>query len=451
MKTNSRNGLRLRDAAAGLRDMLSGTSFHVPLGMVLQVAEGKVLARVDEAFVGEICNLVDRKAGRSIRAQVVSVEGDKATLSPFEPVGGLSTATEVVGTGAGLRIEVGDWLIGRVIDAMGQPIDGAAAFRGGLSRRIDQQHTEPLDRPVVDTVFPTGVKSIDLLNTIGEGQRMAVFGPPGAGKSTLLSMLARNARCDVVVLAMIGERGREVRDFLERQITQEVRERTVVVASTSDRPAMERVIAAHTAMTIAEEFRSRGKKVMLLFDSVTRFARALRDVGLAAGEQTVRQGLPPSFYSELPRLIERAGRTRNGSITAFFTVLVENEGVNDSIADEVMSLTDGHLVLDRSLAASGYYPAIDVLLSKSRLMREVAPADVVALADRIRGLLALYKEIELLVQVGEYKTGSDHDSDIAVSARKPLGALLRQSVEERIPFDHAVWLAGKVLDELEAA
>ncbi|HSO47010.1 MAG TPA: FliI/YscN family ATPase [Rhizobiaceae bacterium] len=338
--------------------------------------------------MGELCHLVDRQSGRRINAQIVSVAGENVVLSPFEPVGGLSVATEVEPTGDALRIPVGDWLIGRVIDALGRPLDNMPVPVSGQTSPVSNGTVAPMDRNVIDTVMPTGVKAIDIFNTVGEGQRMAIFGSPGSGKSTLLSMLARHSEVDVVVLAMIGERGREVREFLERQIPAEVRNRLVAVVSTSDRPAMERVIAAHAAMTIAEDFRSRGLKVLMLFDSVTRFARALRDVGLAAGETVVRQGLTPSFYSELPKLIERAGKTQTGSITAFFTVLYENEGVNDAIADEVTSLTDGHLILDTAMAAAGHYPAINLLKSKSRLMREIAERETVERASSMRELMA---------------------------------------------------------------
>ncbi len=436
-------------AASQLRYGLQGRVFGNEIGTVLRVSEGQVIARLKGAFIGEICHLVDRQGGRRINAQIVSVEGDNVVLSPFEPVGGLSVATEVESTGDALSVKVGDWLIGRVIDALGRPLDSMPIPPGGNFRPVTSTNVAPMDRHVIDTVMPTGIKAIDLFNTIGEGQRMAVFGSPGSGKSTLLSMLARHSQVDVVVLAMIGERGREVRDFLERQIPPEVRNRLVAVVSTSDRPAMERVIAAHAAMTIAEDFRARGRKVLVLFDSVTRFARALRDVGLVAGEAVVRQGLTPSFYSELPKLIERAGKTATGSITAFFTVLYENEGVNDAIADEVTSLTDGHIILDTALASSGHYPAINLLRSKSRLMREIASRQTVANAGYLREMMAKYQEIELLVQVGEYQAGSDPDCDTSIRAKPLIQKLARQEVEEFVSYDHANYLAGQAVDGLK--
>jgi type III secretion protein N (ATPase) len=436
-------------AASQLRYGLQGRVFGNEIGTVLRVSEGQVIARLKGAFIGEICHLVDRQAGRRINAQIVSVEGDNVVLSPFEPVGGLSVATEVESTGEALRVKVGDWLIGRVIDALGRPLDSMPIPPGGQFRPVTSANVAPMDRHVIDTVMPTGIRAIDLFNTIGEGQRMAVFGSPGSGKSTLLSMLARHSQVDVVVLAMIGERGREVREFLERQIPPEVRNRLVAVVSTSDRPAMERVIAAHAAMTIAEDFRARGRKVLVLFDSVTRFARALRDVGLVAGEAVVRQGLTPSFYSELPKLIERAGKTETGSITAFFTVLYENEGVNDAIADEVTSLTDGHIILDTALASSGHYPAINLLRSKSRLMREIASRQTVANAGYLREMMAKYQEIELLVQVGEYRAGSDPDCDTSIRAKPIIQKLARQEVEEFVSYEHANYLATQAVDGLK--
>ncbi|PHP66484.1 flagellum-specific ATP synthase FliI [Zhengella mangrovi] len=438
---------KVAGAARHLAGALKGRDFMRETGHVVRIGNGIVTASIRGAFVGEICRLREPGTGRVIEAQVVSIDGTSVNLSPFEPVDGLSQATEVVSTGEDMQVPVGDWLIGRVVDAFGRPIDGMARGRCHWRAMMATQ-VSPLDRTIIDTVFPTGVRAIDLFNTVGDGQRMAVFGPPGAGKSTLLSMLASHSACDVVVLAMIGERGREVREFLDRALPEEVRDRTVVVASTSDRPAIERVIAGHSALAMAEDFRERGKRVLLLFDSVTRFARALRDVGLAAGEQAVRQGLTSSVYAELPRLFERAGKTRTGSITAFFTVLMENEGVNDAIAEEVTSLSDGHIVLDPKLAAGGHYPAISMLKSKSRLMREIAPRELTEAASFFRAMAAAYQEIELLLQVGEYERGNDPDSDLAIDARPVINKLLRQPVDEKAGFDDAVREMTKAADDL---
>jgi ATP synthase in type III secretion protein N len=274
------------------------------------------------------------------------------------------------------------------------------------------------------------VRTIDGLMTCAEGQRLGIYGGPGGGKSTLLASLVRGAQVDVVVVALVGERGREVRDFIERQLDTKARNRTVFVVATSDRPAVERVKASYTATTIAEEFRDRGMRVLLVMDSVTRFARALREIGLAAGEPPTRRGFPPSVMAELPRLLERAGPAASGSITAFYTVLVEGDGAGDPVAEETRSILDGHIVLSPSLASSGHYPAIDVLASRSRVMDAVTDSSHRARAARVRELLHLYSEIEFLVQVGEYKSGADPRTDAALASIEPIRSFLRQASTE---------------------
>lgn len=437
MNAPGRDPDALARIAVRLRSSLQRKVLEREIGTVRRVAEGRVVASLQDGFLGEVCSICDRVSRRSILAQVVAVDHGEVILAPLSSAHGLSMAAEVRGSGEPLTVAVGDGLIGRAIDALGRPLDGVPLTGPLTSRPVSAAAVDPLSRPVLRQVFVTGVRAIDLFNSMAVGQRTAIFGMPGAGKSTLLSMLARHASADVVVLAMIGERGREVREFLDRQMTAQVRSRTVAVVATADRPAIERVIAGQTAHAVAEHLRAQGRHVLLLFDSVTRFARALREVGLAAGEQVVRQGLTPSVYAELPRLVERAGLTQRGAITAFYTVLIENDGINDAIAEEITSLTDGHILLDAKLAQAGHHPAIDILKSQSRPMPLVAPRSMVAKAARLRDLQSKYLDIELLLQVGEYRAGNDPEYDRAIAARPRIAALVRQDAQVGIGFAEA--------------
>jgi type III secretion protein N (ATPase) len=330
-------------------------------------------------------------------------------------------------------VGVGAGLLGRVVDALGKPIDGRDMPKIEQWCGIDADSPNPMERSIIDTALPMGVRSIDSMLTVGEGQRLGIFAPAGCGKSTLLSMLCRGSDAEVVVLALIGERGREVREFLEHVLPASARERSVVVVATSDRPALERLKAAATATTIAEYFRDQGRKVLLLVDSLTRFARAVREIALAAGEPMVAGGYPPSLYARLPRLLERAGPAAKGSITAFYTVLMEDK--SDPLAEEVRSILDGHIVLSRKLAEANHYPAIDVLASISRVMTQITEAPHRAGASRLRRLLSAWQEVELLVRVGEYREGQDQEVDDAVRLRGRINEFLQQKVEDYCGFD----------------
>lgn len=427
---------------------LKHINLHKEIGEITDISASRIVTTLTDVFVGEKCILRVPESGREIAGQVVAIENEQAIISPMEDIEGISSRTEVIGTGEPAKIWVGENLIGRVLDGMGRPVDGKPMKTATMEHiKITPPATDALDRPVIDDVFETGIKSIDGFNTIGQGQRLAIFGEAGAGKSTLLAMLARHSKTDVVVLAMIGERGREVNEFLERQLPKEVRERCVVIASTSDRPAMERIMAAHSAVTVAEHFRSQGKNVLLLFDSATRFARALREVGLSAGEKAVRSGFTPSVYAELPKLIERTGKTSAGAITAFFTVLVENDGVNDPVAEEIASLTDGHLVLDASLARSGIYPAINVLKSKSRLMNEICSEEQITSSNKLRKLMAKYIDLELLIQVGEYVSGTDPVADMAIAAHGSIEDFMCQHTHKHVSHPEAVEIMRGIISE----
>ena len=424
----------LRQAVQQMETDLARRPLRRIVGRLTEIGPGGLVTTLSDLSLGEICRLVE-PSGQEMLGQVVAVREGRAVLSPLGVIDGLSSRTLVKPQHDPFTFRCGTGMLGGVFDGLGRPLDGRPQSGDGLqSRGIAPQVTPPLERPLISEPIQTGLRVIDGLNTLGMGQRIGVFGPPGGGKSSLLGALARNASADVCVLALIGERGRELREFLDRQLPPEFRERCVVIASTSDRPAMERVIGAHVATSVAEHFRQQGAHVLLLLDSVTRFARALREVGLAAGEQPVRRGFTPSVYAELPRLIERCGGDRNGAITAIYTVLLENEGFGDPIAEEVKSLTDGHILLDSKLGQAGHYPAVDVLGSVSRLMNEIASPEQRADASRFRALMARYKDIELLVQVGEYASGTDPLADEALRRHDAMNEFLIQSSRDVTPL-----------------
>jgi type III secretion protein N (ATPase) len=416
---------RLNNLRAQLQDLES----RPVRGLVLRATGSLVRAALPGARLGELCRLRDRGLIQPLLAEIVGLEGDEVLLAPMGETFGLSSGAEVERTGEVLRVAVGDALLGRVLDGLGRPLDGKA-LGGCPLRAVDAAPPPALQRRLVDKVLPVGVRAIDALMTCSEGQRLGIYGEPGGGKSTLLASLVRGAQVDRVVVALVGERGREVRDFIERQLDPSALARTVLVVATSDRPAAERVKASYTATTIAEAFRDQGLRVLLVMDSVTRFARALREIGLAAGEPPIRRGFPPSVMAALPRLLERAGPSAAGSITAFYTVLVEGDGSGDPIAEETRSILDGHIVLSPGLASSGQFPAIDVLASRSRVMDVIADAAHRAGASRVRELLHLYSEVEFLVQVGEYNSGTDPRTDAALASIDSIRSFLRQGSTE---------------------
>lgn len=379
------------------------------------------------ARIGETCEVIVPLSGESVMAEVVGIAGQATILTPLGDVRGLSANAEVVVRPGEDRVPYGAALLGRVLDGRGRPIDGKGDLPNGLPTvPLHAPAPQPMERALIDRPLETGVRAIDALLTLGEGQRVGVFAAAGGGKSTLLGMLARFAQAEVIIISLIGERGREVREFIEDALGRDGMARSVIVCATSDRAAMERVRAAHHATAVAEGFRREGKSVLLLMDSVTRFARALREIGLAAGEPAVRRGFPPSVFAELPRLFERAGTDANGAITGVYTVLLEDEDGGDPVGEEVRSILDGHIVLSRKLGAAGHYPAIDVLGSLSRLFTRLADAGHRAAASQIRALMAKHSEIEFLVQVGEYRPGADPLADRAIAAKPEIDALLRQ-------------------------
>jgi ATP synthase in type III secretion protein N len=389
------------------------------------------------ARIGENCEIIDPETDFRLWAEVVGLSDGDAILTPLGDIRGLSLASDVILRSGKDRTPFGLHLLGRVLDARLQPLDDLGPVRRTPDRPIHADAPNPMERMAVDKPMETGIRAIDGLMTIGIGQRIGIFASAGGGKSTLLANLARHAKADAIVIAMIGERGREVREFVEDALGAEGLARSVVIVATSDRPAMERVRAAHIATAIAEGLREEGKHVLLLMDSVTRFARALREIGLAAGEPAVRRGFPPSVFAELPRLFERAGSSAKGAITGIYTVLLEDED-GDPIGEEVRSLLDGHIHLSRKLAAKGHYPAIDVLGSLSRLFPKLAARPQQRAAEALRAMLAKLDELDLLIQMGEYQPGRDMLADRAIEAREALNAYLRQKNDDFTPVSHSI-------------
>ncbi|EKF17689.1 FliI/YscN family ATPase [Nitratireductor pacificus] len=418
-------------------------------GRILRVTGVVVHASVEEVRLGEICELADPKTGRRTRAEVVGFMDDTAVLVPLGDISGLSSLTEVVPTGHELRIPVGTGLLGRVIDALGQPLDGAPLRKEGIDGRypVNAFPPQPLERAMIAEPIALGIRALDGLLTCARGQRVGVFGAPGVGKSLLLSDIIKGTDADVVVVALVGERGREVREFVDRQIGPEQRARVVTVVATSDRPAIERVKAAYVATTIAEYFRDKGQHVLLAMDNVTRFARAQREIGLASGEPPTRRGYPPSLFAALPRLLERSGPGRTGSVTGLYNVLMEGDGTMDPVAEEIQALLDGHVFLSNELAQRNHFPAVDVLRSRSRLMDAVVPERHRADAARIRELLARHADIELLMRIGEYKEGSDPLADEAVAKIDRINAFLRQSSRSAETLDETRQRMREIVDE----
>ncbi|MBC8642785.1 FliI/YscN family ATPase [Caballeronia sp. EK] len=402
-------------------------------GRLFEIGPTLLRAHLPGVKIGELCTLPN--GGLS---EVVGLNGTTAMLSPYQEPSNMTCGMMVRPNGTRADVAVGPSLLGRVLDALGRPMDGLPPMQTALRREIDVVPADPMERKTICNVLPVGVRAIDTALTIGAGQRIGIFAPAGCGKSTLLGMLSSGCEADVIVLALVGERGREVREFLENMMNETTRARCVVVVATSDRPALERVKAPAVATTIAEYFRDQGRHVLLLVDSLTRYARAVREIALATGEPIVGGGYPPSLYARLPRLLERAGPAARGNITAFYTVLMEQQ--IDPLAEEVRSLLDGHIVLSRKLAEANHFPAIDVLASVSRVMLQVTTEQHRRAAARLRQLLAAWHEVELLVRVGEYQHGQDPDADDALARRSQIEALLRQPVDELCAFQKALML-----------
>ncbi len=424
-----------------LRAKLAATPAIHPQGRVLGVTGLALRFAMPGVRVGDVVRV--KRRGEPLACEVVGFSEGEAIAMPLGSLVGVGPDDEVEATGGPLRVRVGEGLLGRVVDGLGRSLDpsrgdaAAARIEGDLVP-VDRDPPAALSRRRVERPLATGVRVIDGLLTLGEGQRVGLFAGSGVGKSTLLGAIARGTSADVVVVALVGERGREVGEFLEHSLGPEGRARSVVVVATSDAPALERLRAAQVATACAEYFRDRGAKVMLLVDSVTRFARAQREVGLAAGEPPARRGYPPSVFAMLPRLLERSGQAEKGSITAIYTVLVEGGDMDEPIADEVRGVLDGHVVLDRAIAARGRYPAVDVLVSLSRVMDAVAAPEHRDAARKLRALLAAYEAKRDLVVLGAYARGSDRELDEAIAKMPRIEAWLRQDARDGASLEQSV-------------
>ncbi len=398
------------------------------------VASGPLIRAKGNYSIGEICS-IERSNREPLLAEVVGFVGSEAVLTPYGTLDGMSYNSTISPFSPEFDVPVGEELTGRILDALGRPIDGRGPITATIRYPGMAAPPDPMLRPVIDTPFPLGIRSLDGLLTCGEGQRIGIFAAAGGGKSTLMSMLVRFAEYDRCVVALIGERGREVREFVEHSLGADGLAKSVLVIATSDRPAIEQVKAAYAATAIAEYFRDQGERVLLLMDSLTRFARAQRQIGLSAGEPPTRRGFPPSVFERLPSLLERGGRSEKGSITALYTVLVEGDDMNEPVADEVRSLLDGHIVLSRKLASAGHYPAVDILQSASRVLGAIASETQFKAVTKLRQLISKYDEVELLVRIGEYARGSDPVADEAIAKKASIDAFLRQKTHEYSAFD----------------
>jgi flagellum-specific ATP synthase len=399
-------------------------------GRVVQLIGLVVESEGPLAAMGEVCHIQSARHGGTTLAEVVGFRNHHLLLMPLGEIHGIHPGSEVIATGAPLRVAVGSALKGRVIDGLGNPIDGLGQIVAEHTVGLKLSPPHPLKRQRITDVFQTGIKAIDTFTPCGRGQRLGIFSGSGVGKSTLLGMMASQAEADVNVIALIGERGREVREFLERDLDEQGRKKSVVIVATSNEPALNRVKGAFLAMAIAEYFRDRGQNVLMMMDSVTRFAMAQREIGLAVGEPPTTRGYTPSVFSLLPQLLERAGTSEHGSITGLFTVLVEADDMNDPIADATRSILDGHIVLTRELATQNHYPAIDVLESVSRLNRDLLKPDQLNLAVAAREHLAIYRKNQDLINIGAYPAGSNAVIDQSIRLRDPLIRFLRQGINE---------------------
>ncbi len=411
--------------------------FHKSQGKIANVVGLTLESYGPDAKLGDICTIYAKNGARPLAmAEVVGFKDQKTLLMPYEHVDGVGIGCIVENENHPLEVVVGDDILGLTLDGLGRPNKDVKIK--GVAYPIEAPPPNPMSRKIISDVLPLGVKAVDGLLTIGKGQRIGIFAGSGVGKSTLLGMFARNTTADINVIALIGERGREVREFVERDLGEEGMKRSVLVIATSDRPALERTKAAKTATAIAEYFRDQGKDVLLMMDSLTRFSMAQREIGLASGEPPVSRGYPPSVYAEMPKLLERAGCSDKGSITGLYTVLVDGDDFNEPITDTARSILDGHIVLNRKLAQKNHYPAIDVLASISRCMSQIVDKEHKKDSGKFKNLMATYADAEDLINIGAYKAGSSDEIDEAINRHKAINEFLLQETDEKLTFEETI-------------
>ncbi len=426
---------------------LADNTYFKRLGKVVKIVGLTIESVGPDAKLNDLCRIViEQDSGTSIMAEVVGFRDKRLLLMPFESVEGIGVGCIVENTGHPLSVLVGDELLGHTLDGIGRPTDTEELYMK-TEYPVEAPPPDPMEREIISQVLPLGVKAVDGLITIGKGQRIGIFAGSGVGKSTLLGMFARNTKADINVIALIGERGREVREFVERDLGPEGMKRSVVVVATSDKPALIRNKAAKTATAIAEYFRDQGKDVLLMMDSLTRFSMAQREIGLASGEPPVTRGYPPSVYSEMPKLLERAGTSSVGSITGLYTVLVDGDDFNEPITDTARSILDGHIMLSRKLGHKNHYPAIDILQSISRVMSSIATKEHKELAGKLKNVMATYNEAEDLINIGAYKKGSNSDIDYAIRKIRDVNAFLCQETDEKFQFEEELELLEKLFQD----
>ena len=416
-------------------NILLEQSYEKRLGKVAKVVGLTVESIGPSAKLNDLCHIITKDTNQVINAEVVGFRDDRVLLMPYDSTEGVGVGSRVENTDAPLQVMVSDDILGCVLDGLGSPMDHHE-IQGGVPYSVEAQPPDPLTRQLIDEVLPLGVKAVDGLITVGKGQRIGIFAGSGVGKSTLLGMFARNTKADINVIALIGERGREVREFIERDLGPEGMKRSVMVVATSDKPALIRKKAAMTATAIAEYFRDQGKDVLLMMDSLTRFSMAQREIGLASGEPPVTRGYPPSVYSEMPKILERAGNSDKGSITGLYTVLVDGDDFNEPITDTARSILDGHIMLDRKLAHKNHYPAIDILQSISRCMSQIAAKEHKQAAGKLKNVMATYHEAEDLINIGAYKKGSNPDIDYAIEKIGAVNDYVMQQTDETVSYTH---------------
>lgn len=428
---------------------LAQESFYKKLGKVSKIVGLTIESVGPDAKLNDLCKIYSLDKSQTLFAEVVGFKDSRVLLMPFDNVGGIGPGCIVENTESPLGVKVGDAILGHTLDGLGNPVDGVDL---GLTETysVEASPPDPMSRVIINQMLPLGVKAVDGLLTVGKGQRIGIFAGSGVGKSTLLGMFARNTKADINVIALIGERGREVREFIERDLGEEGMRRSVLVVATSDKPALIRNKAAKTATAIAEYFRDQGKDVLLMMDSLTRFSMAQREIGLASGEPPVTRGYPPSVYSEMPKLLERAGMAEKGSITGLYTVLVDGDDFNEPITDTARSILDGHIILSRKLGHKNHYPAIDVLQSISRCMSQISTKEHKKMAGRLKNVLATYNEAEDLINIGAYKKGSNRNIDYAISKIDAVNKFLVQQTDEKFSFEEEIKMLSDIFSDYDS-